>query len=280
MRVLRSLLELKTWRDQVTGDVGFVPTMGALHSGHLNLIQRSIQHCQHTLVSIYINPTQFNDQEDFEKYPSTFQEDLKLLEKLGDVHVYSPNETDIYPDGILSRSFNFGDLDVFMEGARRPGHFEGMATVVTRFFKLIEPHFAFFGEKDFQQLAIINHIVNQENWPVKIIPVVTVREKNGLAMSSRNRHLNLAERNSAKEIYRILQLWISSSFTRYTDVAIAQKNLIDSINAIDFLTVEYLEFCCEKTLKPIKNFNHSGPIRVFTAVMCGKVRLIDNLPLF
>ena len=280
MRVLRSLLELKTWRDQVTGDVGFVPTMGALHSGHLNLIQRSIQHCQHTLVSIYINPTQFNDEEDFKKYPSTFQEDLKLLEKLGDVHVYSPNVTDIYPDGILSRSFNFGDLDVFMEGARRPGHFEGMATVVTRFFKLIEPHFAFFGEKDFQQLAIINHIVNHENWPVKIIPVVTVREKNGLAMSSRNRHLNLAERNSAKEIYRILQLWISSSFTRYTDVAIAQKNLIDSINAIDFLTVEYLEFCCEKTLKPIKNFNHSGPIRVFTAVMCGKVRLIDNLPLF
>ena len=280
MRVLRSLLELKTWRVQVTGDVGFVPTMGALHSGHLNLIQRSIQHCQHTLVSIYINPTQFNDQEDFEKYPSTFQEDLKLLEKLGDIHVYSPNVTDIYPDGILSRSFNFGDLDVFMEGARRPGHFEGMATVVTRFFKLIEPHFAFFGEKDFQQLAIINHIVNQENWPVKIIPVVTIREKNGLAMSSRNRHLNLAERNSAKEIYRILQLWISSSFTRYTDVAIAQKNLIDSINAIDFLTVEYLEFCCEKTLKPIKNFNHSGPIRVFTAVMCGKVRLIDNLPLF
>ena len=280
MRVLRSLLELKTWREQVTGDVGFVPTMGALHSGHLNLIQRSIQHCQHTLVSIYINPTQFNDQEDFEKYPSTFQEDLKLLEKLGDIHVYAPNVTDIYPDGILSRSFNFGDLDVFMEGARRPGHFEGMATVVTRFFKLIEPHFAFFGEKDFQQLAIINHIVNHENWPVKIIPVVTVREKNGLAMSSRNRHLNLAERNSAKEIYRILQLWISSSFTRYTDVAIAQKNLIDSINAIDFLTVEYLEFCCEKTLKPIKNFNHSGPIRVFTAVMCGKVRLIDNLPLF
>lgn len=280
MRVLRSLLELKTWRDQVTGDVGFVPTMGALHSGHLNLIQRSIQHCQHTLVSIYINPTQFNDEEDFKKYPSTFEEDLKLLEKLGDVHVYSPNVTDIYPDGILSRSFNFGDLDVFMEGARRPGHFEGMATVVTRFFKLIEPHFAFFGEKDFQQLAIINHIVNHENWPVKIIPVVTVREKNGLAMSSRNRHLNLAERNSAKEIYRILQLWISSSFTRYTDVAIAQKNLIDSINAIDFLTVEYLEFCCEKTLKPIKNFNHSGPIRVFTAVMCGKVRLIDNLPLF
>ena len=280
MRILRSLLELKTWRSQVTGDVGFVPTMGALHLGHLNLIQRSIQHCRHTLVSIYINPTQFNDQEDFEKYPSTFQEDLKLLKKLGDVNVYSPNVADIYPDGVLSREFNFGDLDMFMEGPKRPGHFEGMATVVTRFFKLIEPHFAFFGEKDFQQLAIINHIVNQENWPVKIIPVETVREKNGLALSSRNRHLNLAERDSAKEIYRILQLWIKSSLTRNTDVSFAQKNLIDSINAINFLTVEYLEFCCEKTLKPIKDFNHSGPIRVFTAVMCGKVRLIDNLPLF
>ena len=109
MRVLRSLLELKTWRDQVTGDVGFVPTMGALHSGHLNLIQRSIQHCQHTLVSIYINPTQFNDEEDFKKYPSTFQEDLELLKSLGDIIVYSPNEKDIYPNGILSRSFNFGD---------------------------------------------------------------------------------------------------------------------------------------------------------------------------
>jgi len=280
MTVLRSLLELKTWRAQVFGEVGFVPTMGALHSGHVNLIMQSIQHCQHTLVSIYINPTQFNNPEDFEKYPSTFQEDLELLKSLGDVIVYSPNEKDIYPNGILSRSFNFGVLGVFMEGSGRPGHFEGMATVVTRFFELIEPHYAFFGEKDFQQLAIIKHVVAQENWPVKIIPCVTVREKDGLAMSSRNKRLSLGQRNSAKEIYRILQQWISTSLTLQADVSLAKQELIDSINAIDFLTVEYLEFCCEKTLTPIGNFKHQAPIRVFTAVMCGKVRLIDNLPLF
>jgi pantoate--beta-alanine ligase len=280
MTVLRSLLELKTWRAQVSGEVGFVPTMGALHSGHVNLIQQSIKNCQHTLVSIFINPTQFNNQEDFEKYPASFQDDLLLLRSVGDVIVYSPKEKDIYPNGISSRAFNFGVLGAFMEGAGRPGHFEGMATVVTRFFELIEPHYAFFGEKDFQQLAIIKHVVASENWPVKIIPVVTVREKDGLAMSSRNRRLNAEQRNSAKEIYRILQQWISTSFTRHTDVSFAKKAIIDSINTVDFLTVEYLEFCCEKTLTPIDHFEHPGPIRVFTAVMCGKVRLIDNLPLF
>ena len=197
--------------------------MGALHTGHVNLVKQSIQHCQHTLVSIYINPTQFNKLEDFEKYPSTFQEDLELLKSLGDIIVYSPNEKDIYPNGILSRSFNFGELGVFMEGSGRPGHFEGMATVVTRFFELIEPHYAFFGEKDFQQLAIIKHVVAHENWPVKIIPVATVREKDGLAMSSRNKRLSLEQRNSAKEIYRILQQWMATSLNLQADVSIAKK---------------------------------------------------------
>ncbi len=280
MTVLRSLLELKTWRAHVTGDVGFVPTMGALHAGHLNLVQQSMQHCPNTLVSIYINPTQFNNQDDFEKYPSTVQEDILLLQDLGEVVVYVPNEKDIYPKGVVSRSFDFGGLETHMEGSGRPGHFEGMATVVTRLFELIAPQNAFFGEKDFQQLAIIKYVVTKEGWPVKIVPTTTVREKDGLAMSSRNRRLSKNQRDSAKEVYHIIQEWISTAYSLDSDVLSAKKKIIDSINAVDHLKVEYLAFCNEKNLEPIENFNHASAIRVFAAVMCGKVRLIDNLPLF
>ena len=281
MTVLRSLLELNEWRAQIGEQtLGFVPTMGALHRGHISLVEQSLSMADLTLVSIYVNPTQFNNAEDLEKYPSTLEQDLTLLSATGDVVVYLPTQNDLYPNGLHSRNFDFGSLGTFMEGAGRPGHFEGMATVVTRFFEIIRPHCAFFGEKDYQQLAIIKQVVADENWPVKIIACATLREDDGLAMSSRNLRLSAEQRSAAKEIHRIISQWISSTDFNAAMPHAARITLIENINSIDHLEVEYLEFSASNTLIPVDRFDLNVPTRVFAAVMCGKVRLIDNLPLF
>ena len=281
MTVLRSLLELNEWRAQIGEQtLGFVPTMGALHRGHISLVEQSLSMADHTLVSIYVNPTQFNNAEDLQKYPSTLEQDLTLLSATGDVVVYLPTQNDLYPNGLHSRNFDFGSLGTFMEGAGRPGHFEGMATVVTRFFEIIRPHCAFFGEKDYQQLAIIKQVAADENWPVKIIACATLREDDGLAMSSRNLRLSSEQRSAAKEIHRIISQWISSTDFNATMPHAARIALIENINSIDHLEVEYLEFSASNTLIPVERFDLNVPTRVFAAVMCGKVRLIDNLPLF
>jgi pantoate--beta-alanine ligase len=281
MTVLRSLLELNEWRAQIGEQtLGFVPTMGALHRGHISLVEQSLSMADLTLVSIYVNPTQFNNAEDLEKYPSTLDQDLTLLSATGDLVVYLPTQNDLYPNGLHSRNFDFGSLGTFMEGAGRPGHFEGMATVVTRFFEIIRPHCAFFGEKDYQQLAIIKQVVADENWPVEIIACATLREDDGLAMSSRNLRLSAEQRSAAKEIHRIISQWISSRDFNATMPQAARTTLIENINSIDHLEVEYLEFSASNTLIPVERFDLNVPTRVFAAVMCGKVRLIDNLPLF
>jgi pantoate--beta-alanine ligase len=281
MTVLRSLLELNEWRAQIGEQtLGFVPTMGALHQGHISLVEQSLSMADHTLVSIYINPTQFNNAEDLEKYPSTLEQDLALLSATGKVIVYLPTQNDLYPNGLHSRNFDFGALATFMEGAGRPGHFEGMATVVTRFFEIIRPDRAFFGEKDYQQLAIIKQVVANENWPVEIIPCDTLREHDGLAMSSRNLRLSAEQRSAAKEIHRIISQWISSTDFNATTPQTERIELVENINSIDHLEVEYLEFSASNTLIPVERFDLNVPTRVFAAVMCGKVRLIDNLPLF
>lgn len=281
MTVLRSLLELNEWRAQIGEQtLGFVPTMGALHRGHISLVEQSLSMVDITLVSIYVNPTQFNNAEDLEKYPSTLEQDLTLLSTTGEVVVYLPTQNDLYPNGLHSRNFDFGLLGTFMEGAGRPGHFEGMATVVTRFFEIVRPHRAFFGEKDYQQLAIIKQVVVNENWPVEIIACATLREDDGLAMSSRNLRLSSEQRSAAKEIHRIISHWISNTDLNATTPYAARITLIENINSIDHLEMEYLEFSASNTLIPVERFDLNVPIRVFAAVMCGKVRLIDNLPLF
>ena len=281
MTVLRSLLELNEWRAQIGEQtLGFVPTMGALHQGHISLVEQSLSMADHTLVSIYVNPTQFNNAEDLDKYPSTLDQDLNLLSATGEAVVYLPTQNDLYPNGLHSRNFDFGTLGTFMEGAGRPGHFEGMATVVTRFFEIIRPDHAFFGEKDYQQLAIIKQVVANENWPIEIIACDTLREHDGLAMSSRNLRLSAEQRGEAKEIYRILSQWIKGADFTSLEPQAVQKELVQQINSIDHLEVEYLEFSASNTLIPVERFDLNVPTRVFAAVLCGKVRLIDNLPLF
>ena len=281
MTILRNLSELNEWRAQYSGHtIGFVPTMGALHKGHFSLVQESMKHTDLTIVSIYVNPTQFNNPEDLLKYPNTLESDLEELNQLKVNAVYLPTLTDIYPDGPVSRNFDFGSLAKFMEGLERTGHFEGMATVVTKFFELIQPDFAYFGEKDFQQLAIITQVVEQDGLATVIVPVKTVREEDGMALSSRNLRLLDTQRTDAGNINKILRNWISKKNFLSSTPQKSSAFLANEISHYDSLTVHYVTFANSKSLEPITSFEASTPTRIFVAVQCGNVRLIDNFPLF
>jgi len=280
MQRISSLVELGLWKGRLHGEtLGFVPTMGALHEGHISLVQLSLDRGAKTLVSIYVNPTQFNNPEDLAKYPNTLEKDLEMLESIGCDAVFLPTAEMLYPEGLKSRAFSFGCLDLNMEGAGRPGHFEGMATVVTKFFELIQPDFAVFGEKDYQQLCIIRHVVAEENWPVEIIPGPIIREVDGLAMSSRNLRLTPYEREQAATIYAVLSK-ACNEVDGFTDVETLKNYCFETLNSEPSLAVEYIECCDALKLQPVEKLDPNIPMRLFAAVRCGNVRLIDNLPLF
>ena len=253
--------------------VGFVPTMGALHRGHISLVERAVRENDIVVVSIFVNPTQFNDPSDLEKYPRTLEADLKLLESTKCHYVFAPSEKEIYPEPD-SRVFDFGILGSVMEGQFRPGHFNGVAQVVSRLFSIVEPGKAYFGQKDFQQLAIIREMVRQLNLPVEIIPCEIIREPGGLAMSSRNERLSAEGRKNASWIYQVLSG--SQNLTGSFSVPDLAERISVEINKNPFLSVEYVEIVDETTLERVSHWQQPGRKVVCVAVWCEKVRLIDN----
>jgi pantoate--beta-alanine ligase len=258
---------------------GFVPTMGALHQGHLTLVNRSHTENDLTACSIFVNPIQFNNREDLEKYPRTLNSDAKLLEAHGCDVLFAPEAAEMYPENETPfLDIEFGMLDKVMEGKFRPGHFRGVAIVVKRLFDIVQPTRAYFGKKDFQQLAIINHMVKSLSIPVEIIPCETVREPDGLAMSSRNMRLTITERNLAPKIYEIL-LNVKNSVGKIP-VPELREWAIKKIEEDPALKVEYFEIGDKDSLMPIVHWNHKQQAMAFTAVLLGNVRLIDNVELF
>lgn len=258
--------------------IGFVPTMGALHQGHISLITNALAHNDVVVCSIYVNPTQFNNQADLHNYPRTQEQDLALLEKAKCTAVYIPETADLYPDEVKSDDISFGDLENVMEGKYRPGHFKGMATVVKRLFLAIKPTRAYFGEKDYQQLAIIKLLVEREKLPIEIVGCPIVRELDGLALSSRNTRLNVQQRHAAPAIFRALNLLKSRAKIKSLNSSVAKA--IENINAHPDLAVEYLYIVDEKTLQPIADWKDAEHAMAFAAVMAGEVRLIDNITLY
>lgn len=256
--------------------LGFVPTMGALHDGHMNLIKEAKSKSDLVICSIFVNPTQFNDAKDLEKYPRTLEADLKVLEENGCDFVYAPQVEDIYPNG-LNEPYNitFDGLDEVMEGKFRPGHFKGVAQVVERFFRIINPNKAFFGRKDFQQTAIIKHLVKVRALPTEICIVETSRSKEGLALSSRNTRLNDEELKDALIIYKTLK-GAEDLFKTEPTVSGLKEKLITFFNT-GKLKLEYLEIVDDLTLQPIQNSQKSCTCCI--AAFCGNVRLIDNMRL-
>lgn len=254
--------------------IGFVPTMGALHEGHISLVNKCREQNDICIVSIFVNPTQFNNQTDLEKYPRTIDEDIKHLNYAGVDIVFVPSVQEIYPEPD-NRQFDFGQLDKVMEGKFRPGHFNGVAQVVSRLFDIVKPDRAYFGEKDFQQLAIIRQMVRQLNIPVEIVPMPIRREDSGLAMSSRNQRLTEDQKKDAVNIYRVL----SESKTLYNNKTVEELRfwVIENINKIASLEVEYFEIVDGNTLQQISDWKDTQYAVGCITVFCGEVRLIDNI---
>ncbi len=254
--------------------IGFVPTMGALHNGHLSLVNTCQENCDITVVSVFVNPTQFNDPNDLKTYPRTPEKDAALLESAGCDLAFFPSVQEIYPEKD-TRKFDFGYLETVMEGAKRPGHFNGVGQVVSRLFDIVRPDKAFFGMKDFQQVAIIKNMVKQLQYPIEIVPCPIVREESGLALSSRNALLDEEHKKNAPHIYATLKK--ARNLASQMSVAELKKWITDEINNNPCLKTEYVEIVDDTTLKIINNWEEKGTKVACVAVYAGKVRLIDNI---
>jgi len=257
--------------------IGFVPTMGALHEGHITLIRKAVQENDFVVVSIFVNPIQFNNPEDLSKYPRTLDEDMLKLEETGCNLVFAPSAEEMYPEPDLTE-FDFGQLDKVMEGKFRPGHFKGVAIVVKRLFEIVTPGKAYFGEKDFQQLAIIKKMVSMFKIPVEIIPCPIVREADGLAMSSRNARLTQAERMEAPIIYKALS-GIKENYSWFIPDGIRQL-VKGEIQESPYFRVEYVDVVDAETLLPFEDWQDVEHAVVCVAAFIGSVRLIDNIVLY
>jgi pantoate--beta-alanine ligase len=275
MIVAKTLQEFLEAREALnSGNVGFVPTMGALHQGHISLVEHSVSKCKYTVVSIFVNPTQFNNPNDLETYPRTLEADCSLLEKSGVDLVFAPRVVDIYPTPD-NRIFDLGGLDSCGEGPRRPGHFNGVAQVVTRLFDIVKPDFAFFGQKDFQQVAIVKYFTKKLGYNLEIVQCPTLREDDGLAKSSRNTLLTAQQREAAPHIYSCIKEapQLMESMTPAQVITYLQ----DKINQNSELEVEYIELVDANTLKPVELWSDAQEIQLWCAVYARPVRLIDNI---
>lgn len=281
MLVFTSILllkeQLQTFKNQGQS-IGFVPTMGALHRGHLSLIEESLKVNDVTVVSIFVNPTQFNNQEDIDKYPRTVEEDIALIHSLNArVIIFIPSVKEMYQQEIVSNHFEFDGIEHELEGKFRPGHFDGVATVVKHLFEIVTPNRAYFGEKDFQQLQIIRKLVKKLSLEVEIKGCPIYREPNGLAMSSRNQRLNSSEKEEAKIIYQAL-LEAKKQFGTKSVTQI-KKWILNFFKNNSNFKLEYFEIADEDTLKPITRKIKTKKYRAFIAVYCNTIRLIDTISL-
>ena len=277
MKTVHTISELKaevsTIREQGLS-LGLVPTMGALHAGHLSLVSRSIAENNATVVSVFVNPTQFNDKNDLANYPRTLEADCSLLEQAGVTLVFAPTVEEIYPQPD-TRHFSYPPLDEVMEGAYRPGHFNGVCQIVSKLFEIITPDRAYFGEKDYQQLAIIRRMVSEQGYPIDIIGCPIVREIDGLALSSRNARLSDDEHRQALQISKAL--FGSEIFARDSSVAQTRQAVEHAIREASGLELEYFHIVDGETLQDINDWSESTQPMGCIAVYCGPVRLIDNV---
>ncbi len=277
MKIISTAKALLEYRNQIDGKlkIGFVPTMGALHDGHLSLIKNAAEKCDIIIVSIFVNPLQFNNPNDLKNYPRVLEKDILLLQQTKCNAVFIPeSEKEIYNSGIEPDTIDLTYLNSILEGPKRPGHFEGVVSVVSILFKLIEPHYAFFGLKDFQQVKVIEQLVKDKHFPITIVPCATEREQSGLAMSSRNMLLSKEEKQTASHIYQIL-LQAKVLYHQKTSLSDIYTAIHNEIKKTSDFKLDYFEIRNSSDLSEIKN--HEKGAVALIAVHLGKVRLIDNL---
>ena len=279
MKLIHTIDELRAALQdaRATGKkIGLVPTMGALHAGHASLVRRSVSENSLTVVSVFLNPTQFNDKTDLEKYPRTLEADCELLQQEGCDIAFAPSVAEMYPEPD-TRRFSYPTIDDVMEGAYRPGHFNGVCQIVSKLFEAVEPDRAYFGEKDFQQIAVIRAMVKDKGYKLEIVPCPVVREESGLAMSSRNTLLSAEERDMASNIYKVLSK--SRSFAAAHTVEETHRFVVDHINAVMGLEVQYFSIVDGVSLKEVSDWTDADDIVGCITVFCGAapIRLIDHI---
>ena len=280
MKIFKKRDQLKSFLEESKKNkktIGFVPTMGALHKGHLFLIEQAKKKNDLTVASIFVNPTQFNNQEDLDNYPKTLEKDIELLESVSCDVLFVPTIDEIYHKNVVSNKFDFDGLEHEMEGKYRAGHFDGVGTIVKTLFEIVSPKNAYFGEKDFQQLQIIKKLVTKNQLPISIKGCAIYREKDGLAMSSRNARLSSEQRKVAPIIYKILKK-VKKKFPEETEEEISEW-VENQFKNHPFLQLEYFTIADEKSLNPINIKEFDKKYRAFIAVFAGNIRLIDNIQL-
>lgn len=277
MQVITSIRELKLIISNIRRKgktIGFVPTMGALHKGHISLLDKCLKDKNFSIASIYVNPSQFNDKNDLRNYPRDLEKDCKLLEQANCDLIFTPTDEEMYPEKDV-RVFDFGTMGSVMEGKHRPGHFNGVAQIVTKLFDAVEPDKAYFGKKDFQQLAIIRKFSRDTNYSIDIIGCPIIREADGLAMSSRNQLLNKDQRKAAPLIYNTLRQ--AKSLIHSQSIPEIENYVEKTINNNPFLKLEYFQYVESDSLHQIRQFTPEVPVNACIAVFAGKLRLIDNI---
>ncbi|MDE6927569.1 MAG: pantoate--beta-alanine ligase [Muribaculaceae bacterium] len=281
MEIIRTVDELRQrvakFKEQGK-TVGLVPTMGALHAGHISLVDKARHDCQAVVVSVFVNPTQFNNQNDLLTYPRTEEADCALLEKAGVDVAFIPSVSEMYPQPD-TRTFDLGPVAEVMEGPMRPGHFNGVAQVVSKLFDMVRPNRAYFGEKDFQQIAVIRRMVEIEGFDLEIVACPIKRHDDGLAMSSRNVRLTPEQRRVAPEIYKALRLGKEFAAAGHS-VADTKALVTDTINSVPYMEVEYFEIVNAETMQPVADWADANHAAGCITVYCGDVRLIDNIIFF
>ena len=267
----------KLKNDNIT--IGFVPTMGALHNGHTSLIKKSVLENDYSVVSIFINPTQFNNINDYESYPINISRDIELLDSISEnIILFRPDTEEIYSGKVVSDSYDFGDLDKYMEGQHRKGHFQGVATVVNKLFEIVSADNVYFGEKDFQQLRIIEDLVQKNGYKLNVIRCKTIRQNDGLALSSRNKKLDISSQNIATNLFKALSFAKKNFDT--LDLEIIYAKVEDLLQNFPQISVDYFAIADENDLKPIKHKKKNQKYRAFIAADISGVRLIDNIKLY
>ena len=276
MIIFKKQKELKKYLTKLNNSlIGFVPTMGALHQGHISLIKKSKKSCNITICSIYVNPTQFNNTDDLLKYPRTMKDDIKILQENKCDILYCPEDNDLYEVNEKCIEYRFNGIELYLEGKYRPGHFNGVATVVEKLLNIVNPQMVFFGEKDLQQLMIIKELVKQNNISTKVIGCPIIREKNGLAKSSRNQHLSKTDRESCGVIYK--QLLLFNNLFKKTDLEVLKKQIITNITSNKKIEIEYLELVNLDTFQIENDIKNNMNYACCIAVSISGVRLIDNI---
>lgn len=279
MQILHTLGDFLAYRNSVnpTLKIGLVPTMGALHQGHISLVQRSISDNDITIASIFVNPTQFGPEEDFEEYPRQLEEDSKKLDSLGVNAIFAPQTSEIYPDSNFIQ-FRIQDLGDRLDARSRPGHMQGVLQIVNILFNVIRPDRAYFGMKDYQQFIIIRQMAKELHMPVEVVPCPIIREEDGLAMSSRNVYLNPEERKQALFLYQLLNR-IRQELYRFSETVEIRVLVEEMLDYYPLVKLDYFEVLDEERLTPVKSINNRDNLRAFVAAYLGETRLIDNMSL-